>query len=116
MCKYWEINVCVGIEDSGMGRGTIVRYLHSEYMFSWHAKLIYFFQADPQARNVLTRRKKSSESEEEEEEEQKEEAEEEEEEEDSDEENQGYTPLDYAGDDEEVIVYSLDQNNYGTSW
>lgn len=52
----------------------------------------------------MSRRKKSSESEEDEEEEQKEEVEGEEEEEDADEENQGYTPLDYAGDDEEVIV------------
>lgn len=105
----------------GFQKGSICRYILvwetvaqawtlQKYLYSFLILRIFFLQADPQARNVLTRRKKSSESEEEEEEEQKEEAEEEEEEEESDEENQGYTPLDYAGDDEEVIFYSLSQN------
>ncbi|KAG0722006.1 Nuclear factor NF-kappa-B p100 subunit [Chionoecetes opilio] len=88
--------------EAAMFDGNTALHLAAQSRDAELCRLLMRAKADPEARNCLSRRKKSSESEEEEEEEHKEEAEEEED--DSEEDTQGYTPLDYAGDDEEILA------------
>lgn len=84
--------------EAAMFDGNTALHLAAQSRDAELCRLLMRAKADPQVRNALSRRKKSSESEEEEDEV------DEEEEEDSEEEQQGYTPLDYAGDDEEILA------------
>ncbi|KAK8737498.1 hypothetical protein OTU49_004525, partial [Cherax quadricarinatus] len=87
--------------EAGMFDGNTALHLAAQARDQEMCKILLRANADPQAKNALSRGKKSAESEEEEE---TESYKKEEEEEESEEECDGYTPVDYAGENEQILA------------
>ncbi|KAK3882440.1 hypothetical protein Pcinc_013177 [Petrolisthes cinctipes] len=108
IARYLLANSRVAVE-AGMFDGNTALHLAVQARDPEMCQILLTANADPQARNSLSRRKKLSESEEEEKREEG--SEEEDDEESSEEELDGYTPLDYAEDNEELLAILRGEEN-----
>ncbi|XP_066951196.1 nuclear factor NF-kappa-B p105 subunit-like isoform X4 [Macrobrachium rosenbergii] len=102
IAEYLIRNTSITVE-AGLFDGNTALHLAAQARDPEMCRVLMRANADPEAKNYLRRRKKVSESEEEEEEEESPKKDEDEEEEESEEEAECYTPLDYAGDDREIL-------------